>query len=156
MGYKMKGPTFFNKKKSPLLKEEKEKKYRHVGGSDPVSAQAALDKTELDFREPGWSTAAQKIHAKFLNPLAGEEIPTTDQETTTEKPGSKKTEGLKTVEDIKEAQTKKISTSGGGTYEEYLESEKEHNPENIGGPPLSEEDWRALNFQWTEAKPQQL
>jgi hypothetical protein len=144
MGYKMKGPTFFNKKKSPLLKEE-EKKYRHVGGSDPVSAQAALDKTELDFREPGWSTAAQKIHAKFLNPLAGEEIPTTDQETTTEEPGSKKT--VKTVEDIKEGQTKKISSSGGGTYEEYLEDEKKSDPDNIYGEPLAEEDWRALNMQ---------
>ena len=52
MGYKMKGPTFFGKKKSPAK----------VSDSALVDAQAKLNKTELDFREPGWATAARGAH----------------------------------------------------------------------------------------------
>ena len=52
MGYKMKGPTFFGKKKSPAK----------VSDSALVDAQAKLDNVELDYREPGWATVARGVH----------------------------------------------------------------------------------------------
>ena len=52
MGYKMKGPTFFGKKKSPAK----------VSDSALVDAQAKLDGVELDYREPGWATVARGVH----------------------------------------------------------------------------------------------
>jgi predicted RNA-binding protein with PUA domain len=53
MGYKMNGFSGFgNKKKSPAK----------VSDSAVVDAQNKLDHVELDFREPGWATAARGVH----------------------------------------------------------------------------------------------
>jgi hypothetical protein len=49
----MKGFSGFgNDKKSPAK----------VSSQSLVDAQAKLDKTELDFRQPGWAIAAKKVH----------------------------------------------------------------------------------------------
>ena len=53
MSYKMKGFSGFgNDKKSPAK----------VSSQSLVDAQAKLDKTELDFRQPGWAIAAKGVH----------------------------------------------------------------------------------------------
>tara|TARA_R100000654_G_scaffold46920_1_gene73121 strand:- start:3097 stop:3411 length:315 start_codon:yes stop_codon:yes gene_type:complete len=51
--YKMKGSTFYGYGNSSPAK---------VSDTAVVEAQAALNKTELDFREPGWAKAARGIH----------------------------------------------------------------------------------------------
>tara|TARA_R110002020_G_scaffold54851_2_gene152587 strand:- start:1050 stop:1364 length:315 start_codon:yes stop_codon:yes gene_type:complete len=51
--YKMKGSAFYGHGNSSPAK---------VSDSAVVEAQAALNKTELDFREPGWAKAARGIH----------------------------------------------------------------------------------------------
>ena len=51
--YSMKGSTFYGKGNQSPLK---------VSDKMVVEAQAALDKTELDFREPGWAKAARGLH----------------------------------------------------------------------------------------------
>ena len=54
MAYKMKGSEYFGKgEKSPFK----------VSDEAIVAAQNKLDKTELDFREPGWAKAAKQVFA---------------------------------------------------------------------------------------------
>jgi len=53
MGYKMK--KFSGFKSSPAK----------VSSQSLVDAQAKLDKTELDFRQPGWAKAAKEAHEGF-------------------------------------------------------------------------------------------
>ena len=53
MGYKMNGFSGFgNEKKSPAK----------VSDSAVIDAQSKLNHVELDFREPGWATAARGVH----------------------------------------------------------------------------------------------
>tara|TARA_R110000765_G_C18868368_1_gene600762 strand:- start:846 stop:1208 length:363 start_codon:yes stop_codon:yes gene_type:complete len=54
MAYKMKGTAFFGKgEKSPFK----------VSDEDLVKAQDKLDKTELDWKQPGWAKAAKTVFA---------------------------------------------------------------------------------------------
>ena len=69
-GYKMKGPTFFNKNESPLK----------VSDQSVVDAQAKLDEVQLKFREPGWTHVARGVHegaksvlGKFMGGEKGKE-----------------------------------------------------------------------------------
>mgnify|MGYP003652872582 FL=1 len=58
--YKMKGSKFYGKGNQSPLK---------VGDEAVVASQKALNKTELDFRQPGWSKAARSVHEAVLMPF---------------------------------------------------------------------------------------
>ena len=58
MGYKMKGFSGF-KSESPAK----------VSSQSLVDAQAKLDKTELDFRQPGWTVAAKGAYEGYKSIL---------------------------------------------------------------------------------------
>ena len=60
MGYKMKHKKGDFPFKSPAK----------VSDADVVKAQASLDKTELDFREPGWAKVAAGAHKSIKETLS--------------------------------------------------------------------------------------
>jgi hypothetical protein len=61
-GYKMKGSDFYGHGNSSPAK---------VSDSALVEAQAKLNHTELDFREPGWAKVAKSIHEGAKKPIEG-------------------------------------------------------------------------------------
>ena len=59
-GFKMKGSEFFGHGSDSPAK---------VSDSEILKLQHDLNKSELDFKEPGWAKVAGKIHGSFTDPL---------------------------------------------------------------------------------------
>tara|TARA_R100001594_G_scaffold4077_1_gene14879 strand:+ start:227 stop:589 length:363 start_codon:yes stop_codon:yes gene_type:complete len=99
----MKGFSGFgNDKKSPAK----------VSSQSLVDAQAKLDKTELDFRQPGWAIAAKGVHEGIMGLLAKKKKKTSEsKENKGDDNQAQKVDAdqLKTVSEIMG------KTGGGGT-----------------------------------------